>query len=273
MNSNEERYSSGELEAYVLGLLPEEQAKAIEEAVAKNPDLKRELSAIETDLLNYAKAHAVVPPKSLKSKVISRLEAEGYRSVASSGKTDESTTRIISINKSRVYLYAASIALFISIGLNTYQYNKNNELLDDLYDVTLSYEKLQQDQQKWVNTASDLESTLKTLVQGSTRSIELEAQEGFASMQARVYWDVKSGKTILAPQNMPSLTQEQTYQLWMLRDGKPESLGIFDTEKAFIVEADEDVFTADAFAISIEPKGGSQQPTMDKICMVGLVTG
>ncbi|MGI8407457.1 MAG: anti-sigma factor [Actinomycetota bacterium] len=53
-----------------------------------------------------------------------------------------------------------------------------------------------------------------------------------------------------------------TYQLWLLDDGKPESVDIFDVEDGVaLVEAGIDLDAYDSAAVTLEPAGGSATPS------------
>lgn len=53
-----------------------------------------------------------------------------------------------------------------------------------------------------------------------------------------------------------------TYQLWLLDDGKPESVDVFDVEDGVaLVEAGIDLDAYDSAAVTLEPAGGSATPS------------
>ena len=53
-------------------------------------------------------------------------------------------------------------------------------------------------------------------------------------------------------------------------DGKPVDAGVFEyTNNQFQASFQKDITDAKAFAVSIEPKGGSKSPTISKVCMIG----
>jgi anti-sigma-K factor RskA len=63
---------------------------------------------------------------------------------------------------------------------------------------------------------------------------------------------------------MPPPNPGQVYQAWMIADGKPVSIGVLTSNngrQAFAADMDQ----ANAVAISIEPAGGSLQPTSDPV--------
>jgi anti-sigma-K factor RskA len=86
---------------------------------------------------------------------------------------------------------------------------------------------------------------------------------------ANVYWDSTNSKVYLMVKNMPQLASDQQYQLWALIDKKQKSLGVFDaTDKNIILEMDS-TKKAQAFAITIEKKGGNPTPTLDSLTSIG----
>jgi anti-sigma-K factor RskA len=65
--------------------------------------------------------------------------------------------------------------------------------------------------------------------------------------------------------NMPKLPSDQQYQLWALLDGKPQSLGVFDSLQNNVILKMDNVKKAQAFAITIEKQGGNPSPTLEKM--------
>lgn len=75
----------------------------------------------------------------------------------------------------------------------------------------------------------------------------------------------------LTVDDLPPLTPEQTFQAWAIRDGSPASVGTFEGSPAgvaLVMTADLD--EGDRVAVTIEPAGGSPQPTTDPIAIVEL---
>ncbi len=81
---------------------------------------------------------------------------------------------------------------------------------------------------------------------------------------ANVFWDTASASVFLMVKNMPKLPTDQQYQLWALIEGKPKSLGVFDSLQTNVVLEMDNTKKADAFAITIEKKGGNPSPTLEK---------
>ncbi len=64
--------------------------------------------------------------------------------------------------------------------------------------------------------------------------------------------------------SLPNITKDQVFQLWALRDGvDPMPLDIFaDKNKIIPVNYIDNTTT---YAITIEPKGGSKSPSLDRL--------
>src|SRR5688500_2701616 len=68
---------------------------------------------------------------------------------------------------------------------------------------------------------------------------------------------------------MPAPAAGRDYQLWQITDAGPESLGIIDYQQgSHAIQAD--LSRATAIAVSLEPIGGSAQPTTTPIIVVEL---
>ncbi|MFL9485307.1 anti-sigma factor domain-containing protein [Chitinophagaceae bacterium LWZ2-11] len=86
---------------------------------------------------------------------------------------------------------------------------------------------------------------------------------------ANVYWDSTSSKVYLVVKNMPQLPSDKQYQLWALIDGKPSDLGVFDAKSDKMILKMKDTHKADAFAITIEKKGGNYSPALETLQAMG----
>ena len=65
--------------------------------------------------------------------------------------------------------------------------------------------------------------------------------------------------------------KQHQYQLWALRKLKPISLGVFDVHKTdSIMESMASIDHATAFAVTLEPRGGSKKPTLNQMVVMGI---
>lgn len=87
---------------------------------------------------------------------------------------------------------------------------------------------------------------------------------------AIVCWDTKTKQTLVAVEDLPKVPQGKQYQLWAIVDGKPANMGMIpldSVESGFF--AVKTVDQPQAFAITLENKGGSENPTLEEMYVMG----
>ncbi|UKT64120.1 anti-sigma factor [Pedobacter mucosus] len=276
---------SGVLELYVLGDLSPEEALQVEEIASKNPEVKDELAAIERALEEYAMQNAVEPSSEIETKLFEKL---GLNLI---NKDDdiiskpilESAPKVVQLQevdtKIRTLRYAlvACIALLlVSSAALFITYNRLNEAHDQLASLNL-------DKQKFAGLVSKLEYENKGLNTMALMSdskewatIRMEGQAFSPKSKMKVFWN-KNNKSVMINYtaiDLPKTDAEHEYQLWALVSGKPVSLGVFQTNDSTSTESllkMQNIQEAQAFAVTLEPMGGSVNPTMEKLTVMGGV--
>lgn len=114
----------------------------------------------------------------------------------------------------------------------------------------------------WLQTHQDLartEDIVSALVHGE--GIELRGESGAAAELVPT-----NEGAVMAVAGLPEAPGSHVYQLWYMKDGTPVSVGTFETRDSIVVMELAERFDGyqDA-AITIEPRGGSQQPTSDPV--------
>jgi anti-sigma-K factor RskA len=77
--------------------------------------------------------------------------------------------------------------------------------------------------------------------------------------------------------DLPALEANRDYQLWYLdKSGRPVDGGVFQVDHSGYGEISvrnlpHDLSDITAFAVTIEPKGGSVNPTLDQMVLLGRV--
>jgi anti-sigma-K factor RskA len=82
-----------------------------------------------------------------------------------------------------------------------------------------------------------------------------------------------TGQGYMVVTDVPPLPTDKTYQAWYITDGTPTSAGTMtaDASGSIVVSGLEPLDGAQVVAVTVEPDGGSDQPTSDPI-IVGTVT-
>jgi anti-sigma-K factor RskA len=116
---------------------------------------------------------------------------------------------------------------------------------------------------------------LASMASPETRTIALAGQEMSPSASARVFLDPTRRRAIVFFYNMPSNPGDKSYQLWIIRGDqpKPQSAGVFDVTASGSATLSVDnlpVMTEiRALAVTMEPRGGADQPTEKKFYVMG----
>jgi len=101
--------------------------------------------------------------------------------------------------------------------------------------------------------------------------IELKGTDVSPKSLATVYWNNQSNDVYLMVKDLPPPPSDMQYQLWAMVDGKPVDAGVFDTGKGNVLQNMKTAISPQAFAVTLEKKGGSPTPTMEAMYLIGQV--
>ncbi len=123
--------------------------------------------------------------------------------------------------------------------------------------------------------ADKLSSEIAALASVGTRTIALSGQEIAPAASAKVFLEPERRRALVFFYDLPPNTGDKSYQLWIIRadQPKPTSAGIFDvtgTGTAPLSIENLPVATEiKALAVTLEPRGGVEQPTNMKFYVAG----
>ncbi len=268
---------SGILELYVLGQLSATECIEVEEMASKYPEIKAEMLAIELAMESYAIQNAIQPSTKAEEKLFAALNVKESAQVVNEPKIVPLYDNVNDgkVKKLRYALVACSILLAISLGA---LFSAHKELKDANFQIA----NLSLDKEKFASTASKLEfenagmeNRIAMTETNEWATVKLAGVQNSPKAKMLVYWN-KTNKNILinyAAMDLPKTDQAHEYQLWALVDGKPVSLGVFasnETAKEAVLQM-QTIEKAQAFAVTIEPTGGSTNPTMEKMVVMGAI--
>ena len=107
---------------------------------------------------------------------------------------------------------------------------------------------------------------LAALSSASVRVVNLAGQGANTGASGRVFWDQGRRRWFFYAQNLPSVANDKSYQLWFVPViGNPVSATVFNTDASGNAEIEIDVPTSvtaiKAAAVTTEPAGGLPQPS------------
>lgn len=257
-----EYIASGIIEDYILGSVSSQEKQEVECMSHIYPEIKEALESYEKVIEDFAMANAVSPPKDLKNKIFKNLETKVIPIKKDSITTEKS--------KSNIYIpisIAASLLLLI-LGYGYYQIEGKNTLLQEASNKSILLKKenniLSQINNQFESRISFYKDTL-------TNKVELLGTDSHPNLTLNLFWNKTSNQVVAHGNSLPTLNKEKEYQLWAIVNNVPVSLGKLDfTEEtiAFIEQMD-NTKKVNAFAVTIEPKGGSESPTMEEMQVIG----
>ena len=251
----QEYIESGIIESYVMGLASEPERAEFERLCTQYPELVAARRKFEERLEGYASENAVPPPPEVKVKVLEKIiTMQDQKEPARSSKD---AIRPLLLPR---FVAAASILLLIGMGYLYYQTKQENKDLTDTNDrLKTSLDTTRNILQRIVSEQKDVVSNPNVTV------VNMVGTQVAPKSSANIYWDSASSNVYLVVKNMPKLPSDQQYQLWALIDSKPKDLGVFDATDQKVILKMKNTQKAQAFAITIEQKGGSPSPTLQKM--------
>jgi len=267
--NTEELLKSGKLELYVAGALCGKEAREVAAMVKEHPELQKEVQAIEAALLATLNESSVAPSPELKGKVMAAISNQ--MQVAGTEKSISNTVentgaKVIAMNPANRWLAAASVALFIALGA-TY-FILNEQIGKQRAEITALNDKY------ITQTAADKRyaDELALINHHLTKKIVLNGVAGEPNARAIVYWNTLNKRVIVSPTDLPAPPEGKQYQLWAMVDGKPVDAGVFDvTSDSIKLDEVKKIDNAQAFAITLEQKGGVPSPTLSAMYVMGSI--
>lgn len=283
----EDYISSGVLELYATGALTPAEEAEVEQLAAQYPAIQEELHIINQTLDRYAELHAVAPPSTLKDKV---LQAVFTTSTLQAVPPDTGTNNNFNIPEGRVvpinrqenqdaakvafkWLMAASVVLLIGSNiLSFYFYNNWQAAKQDLFIARNTQQQYADNIQQVRQKLAVNQQMLALLSDTRTERVELNGLEKAPDARVTIFWHRQTKNVYLNVENLPAPPTDKQYQLWALVDGKPVNAGLIDgPDITANLHHMQDVQQAQAFAITLEPKGGSVNPTLDEMYVMGKI--
>jgi anti-sigma-K factor RskA len=249
--------------AYALGALSPEEVERFEAFLATSPEAQREVAEFRdvAALLALGESDAA-PSADLRSRVLARI---GESKVTPMPAARPSRGRVPPL-----YWGALAASVLAVIGL-TFSLMKARTDVGGLEGALASVRSSLAETQERLRSR---EATLDFIFAPSTRQYQLTAS-GDPQPGIQLFWDAKKNTAIIHGYAIKQVPSGREYQLWFIKDGKPVPSVTFTPEPTGHVRVEKiQVPTGGAVsaaAVTVEPAGGSPQPT-SPILLVGALT-
>lgn len=232
----EQFLKSGLLEQYALGLTTPEETAAVERYIQAFPDIRHKAASLKKEIDEYTKQS--LPQIQL---------AAGKRAQTSGSMPAWATWTVAALFGACVFFGYA-------------WYNANGQL--------------KANEQALLNCQIEHVACLETaqmlafLEHEDTRPVYLNGTDRLPQAKALVYWNHTAKSAYFNPIRLPEAPAGSQYQIWADVAGVMINMGLIEPENLHL-QALRYIPQAESLNITIEPKGGSEHPTVSQLCLNG----
>ena len=218
-----------QLAAYALDALDDRERSAFESHLSECDDCRAELEGLRetAGMLAYA-AEGPAPPAALRERILEEARKE---------RPTQSVVVLRPRRALRLTAIAAAAAVAAAIGLGIWATSLSSSLDSERSAFA--------DQARAVAILTDADATRTSM---GERGELVRSPDGDAVMVVR---------------NLAPAPDGQTYEAWVIDSGGPVKAGLFEGGGREIVLLEEPVGEGAMVAVTLEPEGGSEQPTGD----------
>ena len=249
------------LAAFALEAIDPRDAEALGEHIATCAECRAELSALREAaglLAHAAPWHA--PGEQVRARILSAVRADGRREPTNVTRIDQRPRRSLSPYWLRIAAVLALVALgvvFMRMWLTA-----QHEIANLTYQV--ESQRVEMNRQREARLRD--QEVLAVLASRDAKTIQLAGTPTAKDASAMFVFDQKSRRAVLVTRGLPLTTADKAYELWFIPKGHSPMPGkVFTVDAsghAMIMEqVPTEAMTDAVFAITVEPKSGSNAPT------------
>ncbi|HQU60061.1 MAG: anti-sigma factor [Phaeodactylibacter sp.] len=246
MMDKERFLKKGLLEQYVLGLADEEEALEVERYARAYPEIQKEIDSLRVAMDEYAGQYIQLPPEELKARA------------AQSSPSLSLLPRWTAV---------AGIALLIFLSYLALSLYNGKVVADQHYQMlSLEFEALKEDCAR----REAVQQIYAFMADAGTQPVILNGSGPAPEAFAIVFWNKKQQLAYLNPAGLPAPPPGKTYQIWADVEGKMINMGLIDRRRSEF-QSVRFIEGAESINITLEPEGGSKEPTVSLLCANGNV--
>jgi anti-sigma-K factor RskA len=225
------------LEDYVLGNIESSNAEMVEAHIdAGCPECQLRLHEISEISVKLASdMPQLEPSKQVKVKLLNRIKQSSHNK----------RTTIFNIFQNYSWVSAAAVVLIVALS-----------------SLSLTLLKINRDLKRELTDTQDITALLNS---PGMQFVDLEGVDPNPQAFGKVVVDPEKGAAVVYMYALPQTPEGMEYQLWVMREGKPTSAGLFTvTEDGSAMLALEELSNPrdiGSFLVTIEPTGGQVSPT------------
>lgn len=245
-----------------MGLASDIEREEFESMAVTYPEITEARNSFELALEKQLISDAKQVPLYLKGAIEQKISA-----ITVDINSVESEKNLAPVRRMNVWKLMVAASLLLFAGSVFWAVSTNNKYKDaEEANINL--------QNKLEQSTAQLNTFQQEAQMLHSPGVKMAAMKGTSdpAVYATVYWDTASSKrdVYLMINNMPQPASDKQYQLWALFNGKPINLGMIEVKEQRLLYRMKNVQDAQAFAITLEPKGGSEAPTSKPVVLSKL---
>lgn len=247
---------------YALDALTEEEREQVEVYLAKHPEARTQVEEMRRVAGAVpAGVSPVQPAPRTKAALMARVAADERAHSSTQVQPSPRVSRFESFFRTLSFA-AAAIAIIWAVALNIQVLRLQSEVGKLNSALVAQSKSLNQIIQKLPQTTPP--TTITVALKGT------KAQPG---AQGQLIADPGSQSAVLVVTGLPPLQPGKTYQVWLIANA-PVSAGLLTVDAngqgVLIITSKESIGSFKSLGISVEPQGGSPQPTGDIVVLSDL---
>ncbi|MGH3520321.1 MAG: anti-sigma factor [Haloechinothrix sp.] len=232
--------------AYALDALSNEEREAFEDHLARCAACRHEVAELRETAARLGSAVAAAPPAQLKADVLERIRRV-RQLPPDQGPIIPMRGRKWPLRVAGLAA-AASILLALALGIQVFR---------SAQELESANEQLAQVDGRYTD--------LVDVVTAPDARVITSTERG---MRATVVVSESEGRMAFVPQDMRSPGADKTYQLWLIGPDGARSVGLLASANGPVVT--DTIEGTNRFGVTVEPAGGSKQPTTNPVMLVAL---
>jgi len=249
---------------YALDALTQDERELVESYLAQHPEARAQLQELQAGAAALPHGVAPVePPRHVKEALMARVNSDAElrapatvrapRQPARRALRFEDIFRVLSLG-------AAAAAIVWAFVLNAQVARLRSE-------ISALNERV-------ATQSQSLEQLINSLPRDNVVTVSLKGTEAQPNAEGQLIADPKDQSAVLVITGLPPLEPGRTYQVWLIDGGVPVSAGLLTVDEngqgVFVVDSDKAIGSFKALGISIEPEGGSSEPTGEIVVLSDL---
>ena len=232
--------------AYALDALDASEIRAFERHLATCETCETDVREMRETASALATSTAEHPPGALKAAVLDALPTTP-QVAASSTVTSLAERRTHASRASRWLAGVAAAAVVVAGGLGVAAYQANER-------------------------ANDVQATAEQ-VAGVLADPDAQVERGNVAGggAGTLVLSPSTGQAVFLTDDLPDVESAETYQLWAIDDAGATSLGLLEPDAGRATQLVDIPGGSTTFGMTVEPEGGSEQPTTDPILLLDLL--